>query len=348
MEDDPPVRQLSEIATSSVSVRHRARELLETLGGCVASEGMWLAVCDPRSSVYATLGSTGLDQPVVDFLGRPSVGREIRLAGINRPQPPVSLADLPMAADELPTWSDCLIPAGFREGLGVPLFEPGGPYLGLLTVLFGSADPPSATTRDRLARLAPLVARGVSPLRSLLSIAQFVQGARAGMILNGDGTSDRLAGFDDHPLLHPASPVVDIARDALHSGHAYRSFLWPVHDGSGSCSHLRATVLVATNAPAFVQGILLITPDADCQGLTPRELQVLGLLVDGWSNQQIGTRLEVAPRTVAAHMEHVLHKLDASSRTLAAVRAERDGCYVPPRPSSSRRQSRNEPSPSGT
>jgi DNA-binding NarL/FixJ family response regulator len=59
---------------------------------------------------------------------------------------------------------------------------------------------------------------------------------------------------------------------------------------------------------------------------------VLGLIVDGRSNQQIATRLTVAPRTVAAHIEHILHKLDVPSRTLAAVVAEREGCHVPPAP----------------
>jgi hypothetical protein len=32
---------------------------------------------------------------------------------------------------------------------------------------------------------------------------------------------------------------------------------------------------------------------------------------------------------VAAHVEHILHKLEVPTRTLAAVQAERDGCYVP-------------------
>lgn len=79
-------------------------------------------------------------------------------------------------------------------------------------------------------------------------------------------------------------------------------------------------------------GAILVTPDVDCRGLTPRELQVLGLLVEGRSNQQIASTLAVAPRTIAAHVEHVLNKLDAPTRTLAAVRAEREGCYVPPPP----------------
>lgn len=330
MGDVPPVLEMNETATSVAPLHHRAQELLETLGTFVPSEGTWLAVSDPRSSVYATVGSTGLDRPVLDFLDRPSVAREIRLAGINQRQGPVCLADLPIAVDELPTWGDCLIPAGFREALGVPLFESGGPYLGLLTMLFADGDPPPAETRERVARLAPLIARGVSPLRSIATVAQFVQGAQAGIVVNEDGSLDQLEGLDDHPLLHAVSPAVEIAREALRAGHAYRSFLWPTTGVPGSCAHMRMTVLAATDAPAFVLGVLLVTPDADCRGLTPRELQVLGLLVEGFSNQQIARRLAVAPRTVAAHMEHLLQKLDAPSRTLAAVRAEREGCYVPP------------------
>jgi DNA-binding NarL/FixJ family response regulator len=70
----------------------------------------------------------------------------------------------------------------------------------------------------------------------------------------------------------------------------------------------------------------------DLHGLTQRELEVQGLLVEGYSNQEIARTLVVAPRTVAAHLEHVLGKLGAPTRTLAAVRAERDGLYVPAPP----------------
>ena len=60
---------------------------------------------------------------------------------------------------------------------------------------------------------------------------------------------------------------------------------------------------------------------------------MLGLLVEGCSNQEIARTLVVTPRTVATHLEHVLTKLAAPTRTRAAVRAERDGLDVPPAPS---------------
>jgi DNA-binding CsgD family transcriptional regulator len=92
------------------------------------------------------------------------------------------------------------------------------------------------------------------------------------------------------------------------------------------------TVLAATDVPDFVLGTLLVTPQTDCHDLTARELEVLGLVVEGHSNQQIARRLRITLRTVAAHMEHILHKLEVPTRTLAAVMAEREGCHVPPQP----------------
>jgi DNA-binding NarL/FixJ family response regulator len=52
-------------------------------------------------------------------------------------------------------------------------------------------------------------------------------------------------------------------------------------------------------------------------------------VIDGYENAAIARALGVAPHTVAAHLEHILVKLGAPSRTLAAVRAERAGLFVP-------------------
>ena len=49
--------------------------------------------------------------------------------------------------------------------------------------------------------------------------------------------------------------------------------------------------------------------------LTAREFQVARLIATGLTNAQIAAELSVAPRTVSAHVEHVLAKLGASRRT---------------------------------
>ena len=93
---------------------------------------------------------------------------------------------------------------------------------------------------------------------------------------------------------------------------------------------MRVTVLACERELAAVtRGIVVLSPATRLRGLTPRELEVLGHVIEGCSNLEIARALRVAPRTVAAHLEHILVKLDATSRTLAAVRAERAGLYVP-------------------
>ncbi|MDC0667920.1 LuxR C-terminal-related transcriptional regulator [Nannocystis radixulma] len=60
-------------------------------------------------------------------------------------------------------------------------------------------------------------------------------------------------------------------------------------------------------------------------GLSERELEVARLVAQGLTNQAIATRLEIRPRTVASHLEHVYTRLDIHSRAeLARRMAEAD------------------------
>ena len=60
-------------------------------------------------------------------------------------------------------------------------------------------------------------------------------------------------------------------------------------------------------------------------GLTAREVQVLRLLVDGFSDREIAAALSISPKTAGHHVEHILAKLGVDSRTAAAARAVRLG-----------------------
>ena len=59
--------------------------------------------------------------------------------------------------------------------------------------------------------------------------------------------------------------------------------------------------------------------------LTPRELEVLRLLAEGFPNKAVAARLEVSENTVKFHVNAILGKLGAQSRTEAVVRATRLG-----------------------
>ena len=66
-------------------------------------------------------------------------------------------------------------------------------------------------------------------------------------------------------------------------------------------------------------------PDGQRTGLTPRELEVLRLIVAGRSNPEIADELFISPRTATTHVTNILAKLGVASRTGAAARAVRDG-----------------------
>jgi DNA-binding CsgD family transcriptional regulator len=60
-------------------------------------------------------------------------------------------------------------------------------------------------------------------------------------------------------------------------------------------------------------------------GLTPRELEVLGLLVEGRSNRQIAEQLFISDKTASVHVTNLLAKLGVHSRLEAAAMARRLG-----------------------
>ena len=64
---------------------------------------------------------------------------------------------------------------------------------------------------------------------------------------------------------------------------------------------------------------------ADHMGLTPREVQVLKMVVAGKTNQEIGLELGISEKTVEKHLEGVFSKLGVASRVEAAVHAVREG-----------------------
>jgi DNA-binding CsgD family transcriptional regulator len=54
----------------------------------------------------------------------------------------------------------------------------------------------------------------------------------------------------------------------------------------------------------------------DTLGVTPREAEILGLLAAGLANKDIAARLYLSPRTVEKHVESLLRKTGATSRTM--------------------------------
>ena len=91
---------------------------------------------------------------------------------------------------------------------------------------------------------------------------------------------------------------------------------------------------------AVVQGLLVFDPmlavlpdnvalpEPPVENLTPREREVLQLLAEGLANKMIAQRLGISDHTVKFHVNAIMTKLNAQSRTDAVVRATRLGLIM--------------------
>jgi len=121
-----------------------------------------------------------------------------------------------------------------------------------------------------------------------------------------------------------------LARRHCTAGRVHSSFLCPPAASDAPDGHVLITMLACPpDSPHHLAAVVLVSPPGDLCGLTRRELEILGLIVEGWPNSRIADGLFVTKRTVNAHVEHILTKLHAATRTLAAARAIRFGLYIP-------------------
>ncbi|CAN5539051.1 response regulator transcription factor [soil metagenome] len=83
--------------------------------------------------------------------------------------------------------------------------------------------------------------------------------------------------------------------------------------------------------PGLANGVMVssgATPHLLAEPLTPRELEVLKRMAEGLSNKLIARELEISEHTIKFHVNAILGKLGAQSRTEAVVRATRAGLIL--------------------
>jgi DNA-binding NarL/FixJ family response regulator len=89
---------------------------------------------------------------------------------------------------------------------------------------------------------------------------------------------------------------------------------------------LRAVRVIATGGQyvdPVLAGMLAVAAGERVAQLTQREREVLRLLAEGLSNDEIGKRLFISGETVRTHIRKAMDKLDADTRTQAVAKALR-------------------------
>jgi DNA-binding NarL/FixJ family response regulator len=122
----------------------------------------------------------------------------------------------------------------------------------------------------------------------------------------------------------------------LYTAHGERALLTEALDAGARgfllkeapLSDLVRAVEMAAGGQTYVDPGLagvLASSDAAAKAtkLTQRERDVLRLLADGLTNEEIGKRLFISPETVRTHVRKAMDKLDADTRTEAVATALR-------------------------
>jgi AraC-like DNA-binding protein/DNA-binding CsgD family transcriptional regulator len=322
--------EVASIAESPLSIPERAEALLKPLGRLVPFQGAWISLLDPERRVQPPVVSHGYSDDHIEYMSGPAGVKEIELLGLYRLRGATRLCDLTVPLEQVYSWTQYLAPAGFRGGLAVGLFAPDGRHLGILGLNTDTGEHPTEAARDLIGALASVIAHAVDPMRAITAAARIITNAQAGVVLTCGGNALPLPGLAAHPLLAAGSPVLTVAAQQLADGSTYASFLCPYAGRAPEKRHVRVTVLACPDQPPYyLVAVVVLSPPGDTYGLTGRELKILGLLIEGWSNRRIAAALDISETATAAHLEYILLKLDASTRTLAMLLAARRGLYVP-------------------
>jgi DNA-binding NarL/FixJ family response regulator len=118
-------------------------------------------------------------------------------------------------------------------------------------------------------------------------------------------------------VVYTAEADEELARTALGAGAAAL-----VLKEAPLADLVRALEAVASGQP-YVDAGVARSPAAGT--LTPRELEVIALIADGLSHDEVGLRLGIGAETVRTHMKKACNRLGATTRTQAVAVALRLG-----------------------
>jgi DNA-binding CsgD family transcriptional regulator len=304
----------------------RAAQVTQLLRDLAPFAAFQLAAWDPTAETrsHQTLATDGYpdeilklsdaedvnDDPVVSRLLSQSM-RPMRWRDIAR--------DWNVRFDKSFIGEEVLIPNGFKEGISIGLWLPGGHYSGTLNVSWDSLTGPTDERIEVIERFRPLIADVCDALRAPRIVANALVPGAFTLLISANHVATELPGRPAGPHLSEGGELRWFLAQRW-ATVSYRRFLWT--DRSGRWHRVE---LIACRAGATIVAEREVALPS---GITPRELEVLHLVSTGASNAQIAGRLFVSARTVSTHVEHLLAKLGCASRAQLAAIAVAEGLLL--------------------
>jgi len=219
------------------------------------------------------------------------------------------------------------------HGNRAPLQVTGAPYITSLPKLVHTF----VIAEDPLVRSGLVSLLGLEPGFALTGQASTLDDPLSGFanadILLWDTGPQALSSAADGALLE-RMPTLALVRDAEAGLELLRAGALGVLLRSAEGERLLSALRTAASGlsvldPSLVRSLLsarAAPPDGVL--LTPREAEVLSLMAEGLSNKLIADRLKISEHTAKFHVNSILNKLDAETRTEAVVSAARRGLLM--------------------
>lgn len=320
-------RLLARAGGAVASSRPRAEvaaEVIDELRGVLSYEAAQLTVRDPFASGHRTLASRGYSSRVVEYVESDYHDRDPSIPAIVSGRVPVRMRDTDFDYRTSCSYLEYWEPEGYGDGMTTPLYAPDGRYVGLVNTSTADESVLTDDIRDYMALLGGVLGAMVDPLADIATWLEDEGDARR-LVVRADGAVlDRpaTASADAAPTVDRTT-VVELARHF--QAQALVATRGLVADADGRLVQVQMMRTGSTRLAADPVALISMRRVGKPFGLTARETVVLRHIADGACNRVVAQRLGVAPRTIATHVEHVLRKLGAESRTGAAARAVEHG-----------------------
>lgn len=313
-------RSIALLPGSTATPAESGLEAIDHLREIVPYASAALFAWDPFTESHCAIANIGYGPKTLGYLGDEHYERCRAYRTMRTADPrPTRWCDNSFEYSKTFPAEQVFTPAGYVEGLTACLFSDDGRYTGALHLSTDDTRYPSDEARDMIEWLQPILAAVCDLTRTAAALASMLepQGNAAG--LSPEGELFALPGRTPGPHLLQSSSLSRKLRHMVQRNQTNRGFFW--RDEANEWHRVR---IFSTSLTRVVCERTAPLP----YGLTPRELEVLTLMTDGCSNRAIADHLVLSVRTVNTHVEHVLEKLDSSSRVACATRAVEEGLMV--------------------
>lgn len=301
-----------------------AAEVVEELRAVLPYEAAQITIRDPFARGHRTLVNRGYSARVVEYVDSDYPERDPSMPAIVGGRLPVRMRDTDFDYRTSCSYLEYWGPEGYGDGMTTPLYAPDGRYVGLVNTSTADESVLTDDVRDYMALLGGVLGAMVDPLADLVTWLEDERDARR-LVVRADGAvfARELAGdLEPQPAVDRATVVALAQRLNDQPLVATRGL---IADADGALVQVQMMRTRTTRLATEPVALVSMRHAGQPFGLTSRETVVLRHIAEGACNRVVAERLGVAPRTVATHVEHVLRKLGAESRTGAAARAVEHG-----------------------